>query len=70
MIMRHLDVTIAFLESKVNEEIDVILLKGVILLKECLKVGFDIQVHARLLKSLYGLKNTSLNQFETVDDFL
>lgn len=61
MTMRHLDVTRAFHESKVNEELYVTPTKGVILDEEHLRVGSGSQIHARLLKSLYGLKQASPN---------
>lgn len=72
MIMKYLDVTTVFLESKVNEELDMILSKVVVFLEGCLRVssGTQVQVHARLLNSLYGLKQMSLNYFETLENFL
>lgn len=58
MTMRPLNVMTAFLESKVHEELYMTLLKGIGLLKGCLRVssGTQIQVCERLLKSLYGMK--------------
>lgn len=54
--MKHLDVITSFLEIKVNKELYVTLPKTVVLLEEPLSVGFDRQVHARLLKILHYLK--------------
>lgn len=68
--LKHLDVTTAFLEMLVNKELYVTLLKGVVLLKGPLRVGSGIQVPARLLKSLYSLKQVSLSWFEKLDAFL
>lgn len=68
--MKYLDVTIDFLECKVNEEIYMTLSKRVILLERHLMVGSGIQVRVRMLKSLYGLKQASLYWFETLENFL
>lgn len=43
--------------------------KGIVL-EECLSVGCGSKVYARLLMSLYGLKQASLNWFETLDSSL
>lgn len=71
MTMKYFDVTRAFPESKNNEEIYVTLRKGVIPLEVRLRVcsGTEVQVHARLLKGLYDLKQTSLIWFKTLDNF-
>lgn len=44
----------------------------VILQKRGLRVGSDtqVQVCARVLKNLYGLKQVCLNWFETLDNYL
>lgn len=70
MTTKHLSVIIAFLESKVNEELYAILPMGIVLFKERLRVSSGSQVHARLLNSLYGLKQVTINWFETLDNFL
>lgn len=68
--MKYLDVITAFLERHVNEEIYMTLFKRVVFLEVRLRVGSGIPVHARLLKSLYSLKQASVNQFDTLDNFL
>lgn len=72
MTMRYLNVIKAFLERKINEELYVTLPKRVVLLKEHLRVSSvtQVQVCARLLKNLYGLKQGIDNWFETLDNFL
>lgn len=69
MTMTYLGVTTAFLESKVNQELYVTLPKGDFLLKRHLNVGSGSKDHAKLLNSLYRLKQASFNWFETLDQF-
>lgn len=64
--MRYLDFTTAFVECKVNEQLYVTLHKGVILREKYLRVGSGSHIHTRMLKSLYSLKQASLNWFETL----
>lgn len=70
MTIRHIDVTTAYQESKVNDGIHVTLAKGIILLERCVRVGSGIQVRTRLLGSLYDLKQVSLNWFKILTEFL
>lgn len=70
MTLKNLDVTRTFLESKNNEEIYVTLLKGIVHLEGCLRVGCDRKVSVRVLKSLSGIKQASLNWFETLKNFV
>lgn len=56
MSIKHLNVTMTFLESKVNEELYIILSKGMIFLNGRLKIVSGSQVNATLLKSQYSLK--------------
>lgn len=72
MIMKYLDITTAFLESNDKEEIYVTLPKRVVLFEGRIRIisGTQVQVHMRQLKSLYSLKQVSLNRFQTLDSFL
>lgn len=70
--IKHHEVTMAFLKSRVIEELYVTLSKGVVLHKGRLMAssGTDVQVRTRLLKSLYGLKQVHLDSFKTLDKLL
>lgn len=68
--MRYLNVTTDFLKSKVKEEIYITLPKGIVLLEGNLRVCSGNPVCQRLLKSLYSLKQASLNWFERLENFL
>lgn len=50
-----------FLESKVNEELYMTVLKGIVFLEEGLRVVSGPQVYATIVKGLYGFKQVSLN---------
>lgn len=70
MTLKHLHITTTFPESKVNNDLYVTLRKGVVLHERDLRVGSGCQTNVRLLKRLYGLKQDSLNWFETVKNVL
>lgn len=64
MTMKQLNVTTAFLEGRVKDELYGTLPKDVVPFEGYLRVGSDSQIGASLIKGLYGLMQVSLIWFE------
>lgn len=70
--MRHLDLNTAFLENVMKKEIYITFPKGIELSDQntLLVEASNHQIHAKLIKRIYDLKQAEFNWFETLDQFL